>query len=97
MLEQILNGIKEKVGNDCGLDAKLKFVIDDTNAIFIDATQVPNVVALQDGEADCTVRIASDSLMQIMQGEMNPMTAFMSGKIKVEGNMGIAMNLSKVL
>jgi len=95
-LESIFSTIKEKVGNDCGLNASIKFAIDE-GCIHIDAKQVPNVVSMEDKDADCTVRISTEAIKEILTGSLNPMTAFMMGKIKVEGNMGVAMNLNKVL
>ncbi|PJF36780.1 MAG: hypothetical protein CUN49_03660 [Candidatus Thermofonsia Clade 1 bacterium] len=44
-------------------------------------------------EADAILRAEAADLMKIMGGELNPMMAFMSGKVKVERNMGIMMKL----
>ncbi|MCS6870287.1 MAG: SCP2 sterol-binding domain-containing protein [Anaerolineae bacterium] len=44
-------------------------------------------------EADAVLRAEASDLMKIMGGELNPMMAFMSGKVKVERNMGIVMKL----
>ena len=47
------------------------------------------------GEAKCTVTVKGDTLMKIVKGEENPMTAFMFGKIKVS-NPGELMKYSKI-
>ncbi len=44
-------------------------------------------------EADAILRAEAADLMKIMGGELNPMMAFMSGKVKVERNMGMVMKL----
>jgi putative sterol carrier protein len=44
-------------------------------------------------EADAILRAEASDLMKIMSGELNPMMAFMSGKVKVERNMGMVMKL----
>lgn len=44
-------------------------------------------------EPDLILKAAGDDFVKIMNGEMNPMTAFMSGKVKAERNMGMAMKL----
>lgn len=44
-------------------------------------------------EPDLILKAAADDFVKIMNGEMNPMTAFMSGKVKAERNMGMAMKL----
>jgi putative sterol carrier protein len=96
-LEQITNGIRERVGEDCGLGASLKFDFGDDGIVVLDATQVPNVVGNDDQPTDCTMRIALDDFIAMTQGELDGMTAFMMGKLKIEGDMGVAMKLQSVL
>ncbi len=61
--------------------------------LFIDGKGDTNEVSLEDAAADCTVSLAPDDFQALMQGDLNPMTAFMSGKIKIKGDMGVAMKL----
>ena len=49
------------------------------------------------GNAKCIVTAASPDFMNIVSGKMNPQMAFMSGKLKIKGDMGLAMKLQKVL
>jgi putative sterol carrier protein len=44
-------------------------------------------------EADLILKAAGEDFVRIMNGEMNPMMAFMQGKVKAERNMGMAMKL----
>jgi len=62
------------------------------------------VIVLADGAAtnadqdtDCTIKISSDNLDKLIRGKLNPMTAFAMGKIKVSGDMGVAMKLGALL
>lgn len=96
-LEEITAGMKERVGEDCGLGASLKFDFGDKGVIHLDATVVPNVVSNADDDAQCTLKMALDDFVAMRNGELDGMTAFMSGKLKVEGDMGIAMKLQSVL
>ena len=48
------------------------------------------------GDADVTISTSEDTFEKIAGGEMNPTTAYMSGKIKVKGDMGAAMKLQKL-
>jgi len=50
-----------------------------------------------DRVAKCTVTCASGDFMNIVSGKMNPQMAFMSGKLKIKGDMGLAMKLQKVI
>ena len=63
------------------------------------------VVAVQDGgvtvtegtgEADTTITTSEESFMAIVRGEQNPTTAYMTGKLKIKGDMGAAMKLQKL-
>lgn len=96
-LEQITEGMRERVGEDCGLGAKVKWDFGDDGIILLDATQVPNVVSNEDGEADCTLKISMADFIAMTQGELDGTTAFMMGKLKIEGDMSIAMKLQSVL
>ncbi len=63
-------------------------------------------VALTDGSltvseggsanADCTISASEESFQKIVAGEQNPTTAYMTGKLKIKGDMGVAMKLQKL-
>lgn len=48
------------------------------------------------GDADCTFSASEESFAKIVAGELNPTTAYMTGKLKVKGDMGAAMKLQKL-
>ena len=54
-------------------------------------------VTEEDGAADTTIRIGWDDWQQLAAGQLDGMTAFMMGKIKVEGDMSNAMQLQGIL
>jgi putative sterol carrier protein len=82
--------LSEKVS---GFDGVAKFVINGEGALIIDA----NGVRAGDDEADVTLTADADVFQAILAGDMNPTGAFMSGKLSVDGNMGLAMKLGSVL
>jgi len=64
----------------------------------VDLTKEPGAVtAGSTGSAKCTVTAATNDFMNIVSGKMNPQMAFMSGKLKIKGDMGLAMKLQKVI
>ncbi|HEV7347933.1 SCP2 sterol-binding domain-containing protein [Telluribacter sp.] len=93
-LQILTDRIRNIVGNDSGLDATVKFKTEE-GVVFVDSTQVPNVVSNEDREADCNLEISTKNALQLMDGDLNPMTAFMMGKLKVKGDMGIAMKIAQ--
>jgi putative sterol carrier protein len=48
------------------------------------------------GEADVTFSSSEESFEKIVAGEQNPTTAYMTGKLKIKGDMGAAMKLQKL-
>jgi putative sterol carrier protein len=54
-------------------------------------------VSEEDGAADTTIKVGWDDWQQLAAGQMDGMTAFMMGKLKVEGDMSNAMQLQGVL
>lgn len=89
--------IKSKMAMAAGLDAKVKFDFDDDGVIFVDATQNPPAVSHDDEEADCTLKCSLDTFKAMMEGTQDPTMAFMMGKLKVDGSMGLAMKLNSII
>jgi len=48
------------------------------------------------GEADCTLSTSEESFLKMVRGEQNPTTAYMTGKLKIKGDMGAALKLQKL-
>ena len=92
----VFEQLKERVENVDSIDGTIKFVVD-YNAIFIDGTGDKNTITSDDKDADCTISVSSDILKQMRDGEINPMMAVMSGKIKISGDMGLAMKVQSLL
>ena len=55
------------------------------------------MLTTDDKESDCTINITKEDLVEVVKGELNPMMAVMSGKIKIDGDMGVAMKLQSLL
>lgn len=64
--------------------------------IYIDGNN-GNAVTSEDKDADCTISVDKDDFLALTSGELNPMMAFMGGKIKVDGDMSVAMKLQSLL
>lgn len=79
--------------NGAGFDGTAKFVIEGEGAIIIDA----NGARAGDDDADVSLTASTETFKAILDGEMNPTTAFMTGKLAVDGDMGQAMKLAGVL
>jgi len=91
VIEAAVAALKQKVTD--GFDGVAKFVIPGEGAIMIDA----GGVRAGDDAADVTMTASTEVFRAILDGEMNPTTAFMSGKLAIDGSMGLAMKLGAVL
>lgn len=96
MIEQITEKFSEAASNSAPIGATIKFVLDG-DTVFIDGTGESNVVNNDDKDADCTISMSVEDLDKLRKGELNPMMAVMGGKIKIKGDMGLAMKLQSLL
>lgn len=78
---------------DGTFEGTAKFVIEDEGSVMIDA----NGARAGDDDSDVTLTASAETFKAILDGEQNPTTAFMIGKLSVDGDMGMAMKLSSVL
>jgi putative sterol carrier protein len=91
VVDAAVTALSEKLQG--GFDGVAKFVIEGEGAIMLDASGV----RAGDEEADVTLTASTDTFKAILDGEMNPTMAFMSGKLTVDGSMGLAMKLGAAL
>ncbi|MBP9152561.1 MAG: acyl-CoA dehydrogenase family protein [Flavobacteriales bacterium] len=95
--EAIESAIKEKAAAAKPLGNTLKFNFGEQN-IMLNGLGDSNVVSINDAtEAQCTVDVAMEDLTSMLAGNLNPMNAFMMGKIKVKGDMSVAMKLGTIM
>ena len=91
-IDQAVLALNEKLAGG-GFDGTAKFVIEDEGAIMVDA----DGARAGDDEADVTLTADADTFREILEGDLNPTTAFMSGRLKIDGDMGAAMRLAPAL
>lgn len=92
VVNEAVAALNEKMGGQ-GFDGSAKFDIEGEGSIIIDDTGA----RAGDDAAEVTLTADAETFKSIMDGELNPTAAFMSGKLTVDGDMGQAMKLSGVL
>ncbi|HIN39485.1 MAG TPA: acyl-CoA dehydrogenase [Flavobacteriales bacterium] len=95
-IEKTLSTLIAMAKNAAPLGSTLKLNFGDSQ-IVIDGTSGENKISSEDTEAACTVDIDLDDFNAMLSGDLNPMSAFMGGKMKVSGDMGVAMKLQGFL
>lgn len=78
---------------DGGFDGSAKFVIPEEGSILLDQ----NGARASEDPAEVTMTADADTFRDIIEGELNPTTAFMSGRLAVDGDMAMAMKLAAAL
>ncbi|PPK85857.1 putative sterol carrier protein [Neolewinella xylanilytica] len=94
--QELNDGVAKAAANAPKLGKSIKLQLDE-GVIFIDMTEDQAKVTNEDKEADTTVITSVDVLDQLRSGKLNPMMAMMSGKVKIQGDMGLAMKLQGLL
>lgn len=95
-LQTITEQFQAQANKAPAMEKTLKFVFDE-GVVFLDMTGDTPSVTNDDREADCTIITSIQTLDALRKGELNPMMAVMSGKVKIKGDMGVAMKLQSLL
>lgn len=92
VIEAAVKALNEKMGSD-GLDGTAKFVIEGEGSIVLDS----DGARAADDDTDVTLSADADTFESILSGDLDPTAAFMSGRLSVDGDMGMAMKLGSIL
>lgn len=91
VLNTAIAALNEKTGGS--FDGSAKFVIEDEGSIVLDGAGA----RAGDDDTDVTLTANAAVFLDMMEGDLDPAAAFMSGKLSIEGDMGMAMKLGSVL
>ncbi|NVO24843.1 SCP2 sterol-binding domain-containing protein [Donghicola sp. C2-DW-16] len=92
VIETAVAELNAKMGGE-GFDGIAKFVIEDEGSIVIDG----NGARASDDEAQVTLSADAETFKAILDGDLDATAAFMTGRLSVDGDMGLAMQLGTVL
>ncbi|MGB3147318.1 MAG: SCP2 sterol-binding domain-containing protein [Paracoccaceae bacterium] len=91
VVDKAVAALNTKLAN--GFEGNAKIVIKDEGTLMLDASGA----RAGDEEADVTLTASADTFLGILEGTVNPTAAFMMGKLSVDGNMGLAIQLGSAL
>lgn len=94
-IQEITATLAEKVATAQPFGKKIKFSLDG-QTIYLDGTTTPPTVSNDEKPADVTISATMDDFKKLVDKTMNAQMAFMSGKIKLQGDMMAAMALQKI-
>jgi putative sterol carrier protein len=83
-------------GRARALGGSYRFDVDDAGSWRLEADGDRLVVTESEAPADCVIRTDERTFLRIVAGEQSPMGAYMTGKVKVEGDLGLALKLKDV-
>ena len=96
-LDEIVTNIRQKSVYSTTFHARALFDFGDDGCVHVDATQSPIEITTENKDADVTLITSIDTFSKILNGESDPNIAFMMGKLKIRGSMGLALKLNALL
>jgi putative sterol carrier protein len=100
-LATVIDQIKQKFSYAASINARIKIDFGDDGVLLVDATENPPVITegeeAANSDADTTLICSLDTFNGFISGSKDPNIAYMMGKLKVKGSMGVAMKLNAIL
>lgn len=95
---EFFEGLESRVdaSKTAGMTNSYVFEIDGAGTWKVDVQDGTVSVTEGGGDADATISASEDTFGQIASGDLNATTAYMTGKLKIKGDMGAAMKLQKL-
>ena len=97
-LAKAVETVQQKMDGQDAFGSTVRFDFGDGSGVFVDGNQSPpKATADGDAEADCTITAQEETFQELIDGDLDPTSAFMTGKIKIDGDMSAAMAVARVL
>jgi putative sterol carrier protein len=97
-VQQIIAQMASRIGANSGLGGTLKFDFGAAGSVLVDGRSQPNAVSDGEGKnADTTISVSLADFERMAKGDLDHTSAFMQGKLRVAGDMGLAMKVGPVL
>ena len=92
-LDDLTARVRDAASSHGELSRPVLIDLGETGVIAIAGEGVHNV----DGPADCRISLSADDLQALMQGDLDPTMAYMTGQLRVDGDMNLALQLAQAL
>ncbi len=79
------------------LSASFRFDIEDAGSWHVDVENGAVTVTESQESADCVIATDEETFLAVVGNEQSPMGAYMTGKIRVEGDTGLALRLKDLV
>ena len=96
-LDSLASRFQDKLKSHPEFKGVVKFDMGTDGILHVDASKRPAVVTQADGEAALTLGLTKELLEALMSGTKDPNVAYLTGKLKIRGPMGMAMKLNALL
>lgn len=95
-VKEITAKLKAKAAAADAVGSTVKFVFNGgEGSVFLDGNNA-NEISQEDKEADCTVEVDLADFNDMLTGDLDPTSAFMGGKMQIDGDMSVAMKLASL-
>jgi putative sterol carrier protein len=97
-VKEFFAGLPSRVdpAKTAGMSNSYVFDIEGAGAWTVKVSDGAVTVDEGDTGGDCTISTSAETFERVVRGEQNPTSAYMSGKLKIKGDMGAAMKLQKL-
>jgi putative sterol carrier protein len=92
-LQDLTGRVRDVVSRHSELSRPVALDLGETGIIHADGQTVGNT----DEPADCRISLSADNLEALIEGRLDPTMAYMTGQLRVDGDMGLALQLAQAL
>src|ERR1700741_4275209 len=96
-LQDIAKALANRVAGKPAIGGTLELNLGTAGSIFIDGSGNGNAVSTNGASAGCTISISAEDFAEVIAGRLQPTSAYMQGKMQIDGDMGLAMKLSQLV